>query len=388
MASYDVIVVGAGINGASTAYHLKRCGAGKVLLIERREPAAGGTGRSAAAVRQNYSTALMARLAKRSIDHFRRMKDELGQDGGYEPVGYHMLVPADMVEGLEHNLAVQRSVGVETGFMTEAEIEERLAWLNRDGIAAVTWEPEGGYADPVRSTEAYVNAFQRDGGEVQLRSPVRELMRKGDRITGILTDDGPVHAGAVVNAAGPWAQFLARSVGLELPMRALREQDTVWEMRPDRPLPSSTLALAIDGIYVRPLGGSRFIIGRGFPKPYVDCDPYNFKETADPEFVSDILERVEPRIPSFAGGRLIDSYASLYDVTPDWYPFIGPRQEVGGYYDMNGGSGHGFKFGPAFGEELSRWIVDGEVEDDFRQFSHDRLSGNRPFVQTFGGNRG
>ncbi len=388
MASYDVVVVGAGINGASTAYHLKQRGVSKVLLIERRDPAAGGTGKSAAAVRQNYSTTLMARLARRSIELFKRMPEELGQDGGYEAVGYHMLVPADMVEGLERNLAVQRAVGVKTGFMSEAEIEQQLIWLNREGIAAITWEPDGGYADPVRSTEAYVSAFRRDGGEVQLRTPVRELIRQADRVTGILTDDGPVHAGAVVNAAGPWAQFLARGAELELAMRTVREQDTVWEMRPDRPLPSSTLALAVDGIYVRPLGGSRFIIGRGFPKRYVDCDPYNFKQTADTEFISDILQRVEPRIPSFTGARLIDSYASLYDVTPDWYPFIGPRREIGGYYDMNGGSGHGFKFGPAFGEELSRWIVDGEAEDDFRQFSHDRLSDNQPFVQTFGGNRG
>lgn len=388
MASYDVIVVGAGINGASTAYHLRKRGAGKVLLVERRTPASGGTGKSAAAVRQNYSTRLMARLAKKSIDAFKRMRDELGRDGGYEPVGYHMLIPDDMVDGLKRNLSVQHSVGVVTGFMTDGEIENRLPWLNREGIAAVTWEPDGGYADPVRSTEAYVSAFERDGGEVRLATAARELLRERDRITGIVTDTGPIHSGIVVNAAGPWAQFLAKSGGVDLPMRVVREQDSVWEMRSGRPLPVSTLALAVDGIYVRPMGGTRYIIGRGFPKAYIDCDPYNFKETADPEFISDILSRTEPRIPSFVGGRLIDSYASIYDVTPDWYPFIGPRRDIEGYCDMNGGSGHGFKFGPAFGDELAQWIVEGTVEPDFAQFSHDRLANGSPFVQTFGGNRG
>ena len=388
MTTYDAIVVGAGIIGASTAYHLRRRGVARVLLLERDRPAAGGTGRSAAAVRQNYSTALMARLALRSIEKFRRMADELGADGGYVAAGYHMLVPEDMVAGLTRNLAVQRSVGVVTGFMTEAEIAARLPWLDRAGIAAITWEPDGGYADPVRSTEAYVAAFERDGGELRLRTPVRGLLRQGDRITGVMTDGGPIAAGIVVNAAGPWSQFLAASAGIDLPMRVVREQDTVWEARANRPLPQATLALAIDGLYVRPLGERRYIIGRGFPKVYVDCDPYNFKETADPEFIAEIQERLERRIPAFAGSRLIDSYASVYDVTPDWYPFIGPRRGLAGYCDANGGSGHGFKFGPAFGEELARWIVDGAVDEDFRQFSHDRLADGNLFVQTFGGNRG
>ena len=386
--AFDVIVVGAGINGASTAYHLKALGVERVLLMERATPAAGGTGKSAAAVRQDYSTPLMARLAKRSIDKFRHMQEELGMDGGYRAAGYHMLVSEDMVAGLRRNLAVQRSVGVATDFMSEQDIAERLHWLNRDGIAAITWEPDGGYADPVRSTEAYVSAFARLGGEVRLKTPARELVCQGARISGVLADDGAIHAGAVVNAAGPWAHHLAASVRIALPMRTVREQDTVWEARPNRPLPQATLALAVDSIYVRPLGRRRYIVGHGFPKQYVDVDPYNFKETADPEFISLMLERVEHRIPSFAGAKLIDSYASLYDVTPDWYPFIGPRRDLDGYYDMNGGSGHCFKFGPAFGEDLARWIVLGEVAGNFAQFSHDRLAADNLFVQTFGGNRG
>ena len=387
-AAYDVIVVGAGITGASTAYHLKANGVARVLLMERDRPASGGTGKSAAAVRQNYSTPLMARLAKQSIAQFRAMKDELGQDGGYAAVGYHMIVPADMVEGLERNIAAQHSVGVVTDFMTEAEIKARLPWLNREGVAAVTWEPDGGYADPVKSTEAYVGAFERLGGELAQRTPVRELIRSGDRITGVLTDDGPLAAGAVVNAAGPWAHFLARSAHLDLPMRTVREQDTVWEARPDRPLPVATLALAVDGLYVRLVSERRYIIGRGFPKEYTDVDPYNYKVTADDAFITEIMIRIEHRIPSFAGNRLIDSYASLYDVTPDWYPFIGPRRGLEGYFDANGGSGHGFKFGPAFGCKLARWIVDGKADEDFAQFSHDRMAAGRLFVQTFGGNRG
>ena len=385
---HDVIVIGAGITGASTAYHLKKLGVDRVLLIERDQPASGGTGRSAAAVRQHYSTTLMARLAKSSIEKFRGMESELGMDGGYVANGYCIMLPPGLAEAGAANVAQMRAIGVDTRLLSAAEIAENMPWADPDGIAAVAFEPDGGYADPVRTTEAYVHGFNRLGGEFVERTPVRRLLREGDRIIGIETDDGLVHAAHVVNAAGPWAEFLTQSVDLDLSIRTVREQDTVWELPEGRAGPPWTISNAVDAIYVRPLGINRYIVGRGFPKAYIDVDPYNYKQTADEEFVSDILERVQRRFPAFMGCRRIDSYAALYDVTPDWYPFIGLRTGIAGYADAAGGSGHGFKIGPAIGEELARWIATGDVADDFKQLSFDRIAEGRPFKGAYGGNRG
>jgi sarcosine oxidase subunit beta len=146
--------------------------------------------------------------------------------------------------------------------------------------------------------------------------------------------------------------------------------------------------MGVDACYYRPLGQGRFIIGRGFPKEYHDVDPYNFKPSADDDFISDVQTRVERRFPAFAGMKLIEAYAALYDVTPDWYPIVGPRAGVTGYADFSGGSGHGFKIAPAIGRELADWLLTGKVADDFRQFSHDRIAQGNLFVQSFGGNRG
>ena len=88
-------------------------------------------------------------------------------------------------------------------------------------------------------------------------------------------------------------------------------------------MPDVVLALAIDGLYYRPLGGGRYILGRGHPKEYFDIDPYKLKESADEAFITEVSTRLENRVPSLSGARLIDAYASLYDVTPDWHPFIG-----------------------------------------------------------------
>jgi len=171
-------------------------------------------------------------------------------------------------------------------------------------------------------------------------------------------------------------------------MRAVREQDTVWETRGDRPIPGGSVSNAVDAIYLRPLGDRRFIVGRGFPKEYVDVDPYNYKASADDDFVADVQVRLERRFPSFAGARLIASYAALYDVTADWYPYVGPRSNIAGYVDFCGGSGHGFKIAPAMAYELARWMMSGVVADDFRQLSYDRLDKGMLFAGSYGGNRG
>jgi glycine/D-amino acid oxidase-like deaminating enzyme len=146
--------------------------------------------------------------------------------------------------------------------------------------------------------------------------------------------------------------------------------------------------MGVDACYYRPLGQRRFIIGRGFPKDYFDVDPYNYKPTADDDFISDVQTRVERRFPSFAGMKLLEAYAALYDVTPDWYPIVGPRSGLTGYADFSGGSGHGFKIAPSIARELAGWLLTGKVADDFRQFSHDRIAAGNLFVQSFGGNRG
>ncbi len=385
---FDVIVIGGGITGAGTAYNLKKLGVDKVLLLERYKAAAGGTGKSAAIVRQHYSNSLLARLAMESVQLFSSMPEELGVDGGYRQVGWFFLIPQNFLDGARTNVEMQQKVGVETSMLNEREVSEMMPWLNPEGVAGVAYEPRGGYADPVRSTEAYLKAFVELGGEVRTSSPARTILRNGDKVIGVEIDNGPVFAENIVNAAGPWSRLLAQSAAIEIDLKVFREQDTVWEARSGRPLPTSSISNAVDAIYLRPLGGHRYVVGRGYPKEYVDTDPNNYKVTVDEEFVSDVSTRLQHRFPPFSGATRVDSYGALYDVTPDWYPFTGPRKGLDGYFDACGGSGHGFKIAPALSYHLARWIVEGKVDEEFARLSHDRLRDGRSFVQAYGGNRG
>tara|TARA_B100001123_G_scaffold437768_2_gene571191 strand:- start:407 stop:1570 length:1164 start_codon:yes stop_codon:yes gene_type:complete len=384
--NFDVIIIGAGITGASTAYHLKKNGVDKVLLIERGGVASGGTGKSAAICRQHYSTSLMARLARESIGIMSDIEKE--KVGSFFQSGYMMLLPPTLIEAATKNLELQHSVGVETRFLSEEEITKMAPWLNTDGVAAVIFEQSGGYADPVRITEYFVHKFVKNGGEFRSDTPCRGLIREMNRITGVVLDSGSISANIVVNAAGPWAPIIANMAGIELEVRAVREQDSIWQARSNRPLPNVSISNAVDSIYIRPMGENRFLIGQGFPKDYFDVDPYNYKQTADEEFVNLILQRASDRYPTLDGMRLMTAYTALYDVTPDWYPFIGPRSDIQGYCDACGGSGHGFKIGPAIGRELASWIVDGKTSKEFSQLSYDRLAKRQLFIGAYGGNRG
>jgi sarcosine oxidase, subunit beta len=383
----DAAIVGCGIAGASLAFFLAKRGL-KVAVLERNAPASGGTGLSAAIVRQHYSTPLMARLALRSVRIFQEAGRRLGRDAGYRNIGYVFLTGPNSLAVTERNVAMQREIGIDTRLMTGGEIEASLPWLNADGVAAAAYEPDGGFADPEVATTAFADAAAERGAVLRPRTPVRGLIRIGDRVEGVVTDAGEIRADWVINAAGPWAGPLAVGAGIEMKMRTVREQDTVWEARANRPLPLHSISNAVDAIYLRPLGDRRYIVGRGFPKNYVDVDPYNFKQSADEDFIADVQGRLTHRFPTFEGARLVHSYAALYDVTMDWYQYVGPRSGLAGYADFCGGSGHGFKVAPAIAEELAAWLADGRAADDFRRLSYDRVKRNDLFVQGYGGNRG
>jgi sarcosine oxidase subunit beta len=388
MPAYDAIVIGCGISGASVAYFLKREGLKSVLVLERGPgPACGPTGKSAAVVRMHYSHPVLVRMAMQSREMFADMRNMLGKDGGFERKGWWLAVGADMIDVVIANQEMQRGLGLETELIPPGELADRAPWLYPEDVVGLLWEPDSGYADPVHSTEAFAEAFVRLGGEIRFRSPCRSLLRRNGHIAGVVLDEGPIHAGLVVNAAGPWSQPLAATADLQLDLRPVREQDAVWEVRPGRPMPECSFSTTIEAAYCRALGNGRFILGLGFPKPYHDADPYNYKTTIDDDILALSFEKNARRLPGLAGAKLIHSYASLYDITADFYPYVGPRSEVTGYADFCGGSGHGFKIAPAIGQHLARWLVTGETDADFAQLSYDRIVRGRLFGG-LGGNRG
>jgi glycine/D-amino acid oxidase-like deaminating enzyme len=315
------------------------------------------------------------------------MKEMLGRDGGFRRKGWWLAVGANMIDQVRANVAMQRGLGLVAEIVPPEQFAQRAPWLNPEDVVGLLHEPDSGYADPVQTTEAFAFAFRDRGGEIRFRTPCRGLIREGDRVTGVMLDDGPVHADIVVNAAGPWSRMLAATIGLDLDLRAVREQDAVWEVRKGAPMPECSFSTTIEAAYCRALGDGRFILGLGFPKPYFDVDPYNYKTTIDDDILALSFEKNAKRLPSLHGAKLIHAYAALYDITKDFYPYVGPRAGIAGYAEFCGGSGHGFKIAPAIGKHLADWLLAGRTDPEFAALGYDRVAAGKLFGG-LGGNRG
>jgi sarcosine oxidase subunit beta len=386
--SFDVIVVGAGIFGASTAYHLRKAGA-KVLLVEQGVgPGRGTTEASAAIVRQHYSNQVLSELTGESIRILKELEERRRRKDLFVPAGWYFLIPEALLAGAQENIEMQQRAGVVTTLLPISEAQQQLPWLNPEGVAAAVFEPNSGYAHPVNCAEAFVSEFQRLGGIARFNTRCHALTCAGRLIRGVETTHGVLRASFVVNACGPWSKSLAATAGIDVPMHIFREQETVWQCQHFHDMPLSSISDAVDAIYLRPMGQGRYTVGRGFPKEYTESDPNDYNKRADEDFINDVLRRVQLRFLPFADASYLYGFASLYDVTPDWYPFVGPRRDVEGYADASGGSGHGFKLAPALGAHLAEWIRGNSVPPDVQRLSYDRVLEDRLFVQKYGGNRG
>jgi sarcosine oxidase subunit beta len=373
-ASTDVIVVGGGINGASIAFNLAKEGL-KVALIEKDFIAAGPTGRSSAIIRQHYSNEVTARMALRSLRIFRHFDDVVGGDPDFHQAGFLLAARSEDVEQLKANVALQKTVGINTCVVSPQEVKELEPHVSIEGIAAAAYEPESGYADPAATTTAYAQRAKELGASLHLGTRVGSILVEEGRVTGVETERGAFQAGAVVVTAGPWTPLITKTIGIQLPIKASRHQVATYK----RPVEFDRLMVYAgfaDEVYIRPETGQLMLVGSIEPEEAEDeiANPDSFNERVDFDIVADFSERVARRYPLMERGTSAGGWASLYDITPDWHPIMGALPGVEGLYCAAGTSGHGFKLGPAVGEMMADLIVHGEKDEaDINMFSFDRF---------------
>src|ERR687893_918670 len=176
----DAVVVGAGVVGASVAFHLAERGL-DTLVLDHEGPAAGSTARSGALIRAHYPTALEADLAWESLtDYFEPWGERVGGGCGFTGTGFAYLVGEDNVEALRYNVALQQRVGVETSLVSPGELGEIEPALRTDGVALAAHEPRGGYADPAATAVGFLRAARSLGARFERRRAMALVVR-GDR---------------------------------------------------------------------------------------------------------------------------------------------------------------------------------------------------------------
>jgi sarcosine oxidase, subunit beta len=351
----DAIVVGAGVVGASVAFHLAERGV-ETLVLDREGPAAGSTARSGALIRAHYPTALEAELAWESLTgYFEPWAERVGGGCGFTRTGFAYLVGEENVEALEHNVALQRSVGVETGLVGAVELGEIDPALRTVGVALAAYEPRGGYADPTATAVGFLRAAQALGARFGRRR-VTALLERGGRIQGVQTDGGPLRAEAVVLAAGAWSVSLTESIGLGLPIRPARVRVALFE-RPYELPTHLTLIDTTEGFYARPAAERATLVGS---RDSLEWLPSPDEPTPEPDgaFIGEASRKIGRRIPALADAPYRSGRSGILDMTPDGRPILGPTGPEG-LFLAAGWSGTGFKKAPAVGAELARWIMDG-----------------------------
>jgi sarcosine oxidase subunit beta len=358
MNAADVIVVGAGVVGASVAFHLAERGV-DTLVLDRQGPAAGSTARSGALIRAHYPTALEADLAWESLtDYFEPWGERVGGGCGFTRTGFAYLVGEANVEALVHNVALQRGAGVETEIVAPDELEEIDPALHAKGVALAAYEPRGGYADPAATAVGFLRAARELGVRSERRRVSALLERRGS-IRGVQTEGRPMEASAVVLAAGAWSVPLAGSVGLGLPVRPARVRVALF----DRPyeLPTHlTLIDAAEGFYTRPAAERATLVGSRDSLEWLQS-PGEPTPEPDRAFVEGASRRLGRRIPALADAPYRSGRSGILDMTPDGRPLLGPAGPDGLFLAV-GWSGTGFKKAPAVGAEVARWISDGAAK--------------------------
>ncbi len=386
--TFDAIVIGGGAIGTSALFHLTDLGCTRVLLVERGEIAGGTTARSSGCLRTHYSVPInveVARASLRMFGRFAELLDDPSADCGMVKSGYIIMAPPGPTSAaVRASIAAQRAVGIEASLLDRVEARERHPWLALDDIDAIGFEAEAGFADPYLTATSFARAARRRGATLRTSTPVTGLIRDGDRVIGVATPDGAIHAGTVLSAANVWSAGLARQVGLDIPLEITAHQvftlAAAETYGPELPLLKDLASPA--RLYMRASGG-HLLVGGGH-EGVVTEDPDLPDLATDTDAMLEEAAQAAARLPAFAEGRLVRSWTGLYDTTPDWNPVLGPAPGVPGLHLAFGFSGHGFKLSPMFGRMLAQAMLGVPTDIPIHPYRLTRFAEGAPLVGAYG----
>jgi sarcosine oxidase, subunit beta len=377
----DVIVIGAGVQGSSLAFHLASRGA-SVIVVERATVAAGATGRSSGLVRVYYDLLAEARLAWAAQAWFREWGERVGGECGFTRTGFLWIEAAERIERVRANSASHRAMGVDSTVIDADEIR-RLAPSLEVGDEVAAHEPESGYADPSMTATSLMAAAKARGTRLVQGAEVTAIHVAGGRVTGLDTTKGSFHAPVIVNAAGGWAKEVGALAGLDLPIDVWRHDTGYLGVPASVPRPIPVVIDIANAMYFRPEGSEMVLIGLEDDNQ-IGGRPDRDTADAAPGFRDRAAERIVRRVPGLIEGTFRTAHSGQDGLTPDQRAILGPAGPEGFYLDC-GHSGTGFKTAPAVGLGMAELILDGAASSvDISPFGFGRFAAGRPLVGEHG----
>ena len=352
----DVIIIGAGVHGASLAFHLAQRGV-KPIVLEKDFAGAGATGRSSGLVRMHYDLRQDAELAWISFDYFRNWAERVGGVSGFTRTGFIQVVAREHEDTLRMNTTMNQEVGIPTFLISAGDVARLAPYFLTEDFDLAAYEPESGYADPSATTTSLIATAKEKGARLVQDCAVTGVIVDGSKVKGVKTTRGDFYGAVIVNAAGAWADKLNGMVGLDLPYTTWRH-DTMFVGVP--PEMGHNFPAVIDfpkEMYYRPETGGLMLVGLEDGNPLGDA-PDGDTDHVLKGFIERAIDRICQRIPSMENSYLHAAHGGYDGITPDQHPLLGQAGPEG-YYLQCGMSGTGFKIAPAVGLCMSELILDG-----------------------------
>ncbi len=354
----DIIVIGGGIIGCSTAYNLAKQGAQNVVVLERNHVCSGGTAKSCAICRTHYSIPSNRLHAVESLKIFENFKEIVGGESGFHRTGYLIVGPESHREPMLDVFKAQNALGIDTAVLTPDEAHKMHPLLQFDDVGVIGYDTRAGYCDPHLATTTYAQRAKDLGVKIHTDTRVTGLKENGALKT-VETTNGTFEAPVVVIIAGPWSNDIAHWVGVKFPYEVSRHKvitlkinqpyDLNWPTVKDLTTPTK--------IYFRPETGGVVLVGTGdHGDPIEDADTLR-DDQVDMGHVERIMALIAHRMPNFNDAQYTAGWTGPYDITPDWNPVIGAVPGHEGLFVGVGFSGHGFKMAPTVGESLAQTVL-------------------------------
>jgi dimethylglycine dehydrogenase len=371
-----VVVIGGGVVGVGTLYHLAKKGWSDVVLVERKELTSGSTWHAAGLLPLFNMSYSVGQIHKYSVAFYRGLEAETGQNVGFSQVGnIRLATTRDRMDEYHYYAGVARTIGVDVEFLTPDQVKELWPLCRTDDLVGAIVHPEDGYIQSADLTQAMAKGARDLGAAIHRNTAVTAIERTASGEWLVKTDKGDITCEHVVAASGNYARRTAAMVGLDLPVIPVEHQYIVTEPHPEiverkaQGLPEMGVLRDSDFSYYMREERQGLILGPyevGAPCCYVDGPG----DDAEYELFQEDLDRLEPhieaainRVPAFGEVGIKQVYNGAICYTPDGSPIIGPAWDVPNFW-LNEGHSFGITASGGAGWQLAEWIVDGEPTID------------------------
>ena len=367
----DVVIIGGGVSGLSSAWFLARAGK-DVVVVEKGAVGGEASGRNGGMISERVDEPPIIPMAVESLKIWPALDDELGYPTEFTHQGRLQVAVTEEDMGdifSEREEARRRGIAVE--LLEPAEMRGLVPGLTGRALGGAFY-PNGGHANPQRSVQAFAWAFQDLGGRLRQRTAVTGMEVAGGRVASVETTAGAIEADVVVSAAGPQTGLLAAMVGARVPVAPARVQMLATAALE----PMFDVALVGNGLYGRQAARGNLLFGGG-PHEWADVSLTGDPSKPNTPLVRNIARRLAELLPEAARAPVIRSWAGIVEQCPDYMPVIDFLDSPGNYLVVTA-SAHGFGISPATGKVVSDLVLRGETGVDIRGLGLGRFAGLPP----------